>query len=216
MKYIISFQGLSSEVLMGEVPEKMFEYFRDRNLNVTNYMRGASEDQISDDISDGACFDTRDECDNLYHDCGPYLDDSVTMFVNKVSLERESDPHSTAVGEEVYSCRLDCECEAPDFPNTEHRTLAWLTNFDSEYVMVGEIYSRGYLVEYILELNDAEQFFPEKLTLLLDCIDEMYEIVTGLRYDGKDLECTGELDTFGNGERWYIVKTKTRETTITD
>jgi hypothetical protein len=212
MKYIISFRGWDTEVIMGEVPEKFYRHFKDNDLDVSLHMCGTMEDELSEEITDGINFDTKFDCDNLYHNCGPNMDDNTTMYINKMHPDRETNPLSTEDGEEIYSCNLgeifntadcDAECEQD----------VYLIDFDVRYVMVGEIFSKGYSAEYILELPDDEAFDPSKLKLLYHDIDEMYEIVTGVKYNEVDLECTGELSTVGKDERWYIQDTETRETT---
>ena len=212
MKYIISFQGWDTEVLMSEVPEKFYRHFKDNNLDVGLHMCGTMEDELSEEITDGINFDTKFECDNLYHNCGPNMDESVTMYVNKMHPNRATDPYSTEVGEEVFSCGLDQIFNTVDV-DTECEQDVYLIDFDTRYVMVGQIYSKGYSSEYILELPDDEAFDPSKLVLLYHDIDEMYEIITGVRYNNVDLQCTGELSTVGKDERWYIQDTETRETT---
>ena len=198
MKYKISFQGWDVEVLMSKSTEKMYRHFKDNGLNVTDHMCGDMEDTLSEDITDGTCEDSKFECDDLYHDFGSLMDGSVTLHVNNSDKD-----------EEVYYCDLNdwtggFECEQE----------VYLNDFENaRYVMVGQIYSKGYSAEYLLELPDDEVFDPSKLTLLYHDIDEMYEIVTGVQYNNVDLECTGEMETRGKNERWYIQDTETRETT---
>lgn len=197
MKYIISFQGWDTEVLMHEVPEKMYNHFKENDLDVSLHMCGTMEDDLSDDITDGINCDSKFECDRLYHNCGPNMDGSVTMHVAKSDTD-----------EEVYSCSLDewsgdADCEQD----------VYLVDFEARYVMVGQIFSKGYAAQYILELTGDELFDVSKLTLLYEDIDEMYQIVTGVRYNNVDLECTGEMDTRGRDERWYIEDTETKERT---
>jgi hypothetical protein len=211
MKYAISFHGIDVEILMSEAPEKMLNHFKDSDLDVGGYMCGESE-EVSDDITGGACADNKNECDGLYHNRGSLLDDSVTMLVNKVHPDGEFGPSSPQSGEEIYSCSLD----NPDNLETENQVNAHLLGFDAKCVLVGEIYSKGFSSEYTLELNDDEAFDPEKLTLMCDDIDEMYQIVVGVRYNGIDIERTGEMSTEGVNERWYITNAETGETTLED
>jgi hypothetical protein len=213
MKYVISFQGWDVEVLIDEVSEQMYRHFKDNNLDVTDHMCGSMEDELSEEITDGACFDTKFECDRLYHNCGPIMDESVTMYVNKMHPNRETDPSSLEVGEEVFKCDLNEIYNTVDV-DADCEQEVYLIDFEPRYVMVGQIYSKGYSAEYILELPNDEVFDPSKLVLLYHDIDEMYEIITGVRYNDIDLECTGELSTVGKNERWYIQDTETRETTV--
>jgi len=196
MKYTISFQGWDAEFLVSEVPEKMFRHFKDNGLDVTLHMCGTMEDELSDDITDGINCDTKFECDELYHNCGPQFGACI-MHVNNSDKDQE-----------VYSCNLDewdgeSECLQEIVP----------IEYEGRYIMLGGIFSKGYAAEYILELKDDEEFDKNKLTLLYEDIDEEYQIITGVRYNNVDLECTGELDTRGKDERWFIEDTETRERT---
>lgn len=200
MKYIINFQGWCVEVLLEECSQKMYNHFKDNGLNVTDHMCGEMEDELSDEITDGICFDTKFECDNLYHDFGPCYNDSVTIHVNR--------NHDNV---EVYSSDLNsynggADCE---------QDVSFL-DIDSEFILMGKIYSSGYISEYILELNDDEPFDHKKLTLLYHDIDEDFQIITGVRYNDVDLECTGVLETTGKGECWTIINNTTGETTSTE
>jgi hypothetical protein len=197
MKYKISFQGWDAEFLISEVPEKMYRHFKDNGLDVSLHMCGSMEDELSDDITDGINYDTKFECDRLYHNSGPQMNGTF-MHVNNSDTD-----------EEVYSCDLD-EWDG----ELECLQDVVLMDFEPRYVMIGGIYSKGYAAEYILELNDNEQFDPRKMTLLYEDIDEEVQIITGVRYNDVDLECTGELDTRGKDERWFIEDTETSERTV--
>ena len=196
MKYTISFQGWDAEFLISEVPEKMYRHFKDNNLDVTLHMCGTMEDELSDDICDGINYDTKFECCRLYNNSGPQIN-GCWMHVNDSDADQE-----------VYSCDLDewdgeLECVQD----------VVLMDFEPRYVMIGGIYSKGYAAEYILELNNDEQFDSRKMTLLYEDIDEEVQIITGVRYNDVDLECTGVLDTRGRDERWFIEDTEEAERT---
>lgn len=202
MKHLISFQGYEVEVMINKVTEKMFNHFKDNDLNVTDHMCGNMEDELSEEISDGICYDTKFDMEHLYHKCGPIMDESVKMIVNKSDSE-----------EIIFSCTLDeihstVECDA------KCEQGIYLTDFDARYILVGELYSKGYAGEYVLELEDDHVFDPAKLTLLYNDIDENYSIITGVQYNNIDLECTGDLSTIGKNERWYIQDNVTLEKTI--
>jgi len=199
MKYKISFQGWDAEFLISEVPEKFYKHFKDNGLDVSLHMCGNMEDELSDEIADGINYDTKFECDRLYHNCGPQIG-ACDMYVNNSDTDQE-----------VYHSELD---EWGGEINMECEQELCLLDFEPRYVMVGQIFSKGYAAEYIGELRDDEEFDYKKLTLLYHDIDEMYQIVTGVRYNNVDLECTGEMETKGRDERWYIQDNETRETTV--
>ena len=141
MKYKISFQGWDAEFLISEVPEKMYKHFKDNELDVSMHMCGTMEDELSNDICDGINYDTKFEFDRLYHNCGPQFG-ACSMYVNNSDTDQE-----------VYSCELD-EWEG----DSECEQDILLMDFESRYIMVGGIFSKGYAAEYILKLNDDEEF----------------------------------------------------------
>jgi len=200
MKYTISFQGWDTEVLVDKVSEKMFNHFKENGLNVTDHMCGDMEDELSDEITDGVCCDSKFECDRLYHDFGPNFNGGVTIHV--INTETDQEVYSSDLNE--YRGGTECEQE-----------VFW-ENFGHRYVLVGQIYSKGYSAEYVLDLQNDEEFDYTKLTLLYNDIDEHFQIVTGVRYNDVDLECTGELDTKGKGEKWFIIDIETGEQTVED
>jgi len=199
MKYKISFQGWDAEFLISEVPEKMYNHFKDNGIDVSLHMCGNMEDELSDDITDGINYDTKFECDRLYHNCGPQIG-ACDMHVNNSDTDEEV--YHTELDEWGGEIEMECEQEV------------CLLDFEPRYVMVGGIYSKGYAAEYIFELKDDEEFDHKKLTLLYEDIDEEYQILTGVRYNNVDLECTGEMETRGKDERWFIEDTETRERTV--
>ena len=200
-KYKISFQGWDTEVLISDSTEKMYNHFKENELDVSLHMCGTMEDELSDDITDGVCYDSKFECDNLYHNCGPNLDNSVTMYV----IEEES-------GKEVYSSCLDFAGEYKYDTDCEEDVV--FNAFESDYILVGQIFSKGYSAEYLLELNDDEEFDASKIIILYHDINEWYQIISNVQYDDTTLECTGEISTTGKDERWFIFDTETGEQTI--
>jgi len=56
--------------------------------------------------------------------------------------------------------------------------------------------------EGTFELPDDEEFDPKKLVIEARFIANSFSIVTGARYNGEDIEMTGDTD--GKGIDWYI------------
>lgn len=56
--------------------------------------------------------------------------------------------------------------------------------------------------EGTFELPDDEEFDPKKLVIKVRQIAEAFTIVTGARYNGEDIDMSGDTD--GKGIDWYI------------
>lgn len=199
MNYRIEFHGWGVELIVGSCTEKMYNHFKENDIDVTDHMCGNMEDELSKDIHDGLTEDTKYDNDDLYHNFGPYLNSNTTM---RVFNENE---------EEVYSCSM--EYKDGDKWDTECEQEIIVNDFDPEYVIVGQENSKGYQAEYILELKDGEEFDQSKLMILFEDFDESFDIITGLRYNDVDLQCTGDLSTTGKDANWYIQNNETGEQT---
>ena len=195
MMYRIEFHGYGEEIIVGSCTEKMFKHFYDNGIDVTDHMCGNMEDELPEEIHEGMTEDSKYDIDDLYHNFGSYLNSQTTM---KIFNENE---------EEVYS--TDMEYKSGDKWETECEQEIVFQDFDPRYIMVGQEFSKGFQGEYIFELKDGEEFDQSKLTILFEDVDECIEIITGVRYNNVDLECTGELSTTGKDSVWYIQDTET-------
>ena len=193
--YRIEFHGYGEEIIVGSCTEKMFKHFYDNGIDVTDHMCGNMEDALPEEIHEGITEDSKYDIDDLYHNFGSYLSSQTTM---KIFNENE---------EEVYS--TDMEYKSGDKWETECEQEIVFKDFDPRYIIVGQEFSKGFQGEYIFELKDGEQFDQSKLTILFEDVDECIEIITGIRYNNVDLECTGELSTTGKDSVWYIQDTET-------
>jgi len=68
------------------------------------------------------------------------------------------------------------------------------------WMLYHSIEKGGY--EGTFELPDDEEFDPKKLVIEVRDIADNFNIVTGARYNGEDIEMTGDTD--GKGIDWYI------------
>ena len=75
-----------------------------------------------------------------------------------------------------------------------------LNNPDGVWMLYHSIEKGGY--EGTFELSDDEEFDPKKLVIEVRDIADNFNIVTGARYNGEDIEMTGDTD--GKGIDWYI------------
>ena len=195
MKYRIEFHGWGSEIIVGSCTEKMFKHFEENGIDVTDHMCGLMEDELSEEIHEGLTQDTKYENDRLYHNSGAYFNSNTDMMV----LDENNN--------EVYSTNM--EYKRGDKWETECEQDIIFQDFDSRYIMVGQEFSKGFQAEFILELKDGEEFDQSKITILYEDVDESIQIITGVRYNNVDLECSGELSTTGKDAAWYIQDNET-------
>jgi len=197
MKYKITFEGWGAEVIIGSCSEKMFRHFKDNGLDVSDHLFGNMEDELSADIHGGITPETKYENDKFYHNSGPYLNDTVTMFVTD---ENEKDVYEAKIDNfDTSAFSIDCDKEVD------------LIDFDADYILMGREDSKGFQAEYILELDD--DFDPELLMVIYETIDEDVDIITGVEYDGLPLKSSGELCTTGKGGSWFILDNINNERT---
>ena len=197
MKYKITFEGWGAEVIVGSCSENMFRHFKDNNLDVSDYLFGNMQDKLSEEIHEGITEETKYDNDKFYHNSGPYLNDTVTMFVTD---ENEKDVYEAKIDNFATSdFTIDCDKEVD------------LIDFDADYILMGREDSKGFQAEYTLEIDD--EFDPELLMLIYDCVDEDVDIITGVEYDGFPLKSSGGLCTTGKGGSWFILDNINNERT---
>lgn len=199
MKYKIEFHGWGVELIAGECTEKMFKHFKENRIDVSDYMCGNMKDDLSEDIHEGLTPKTKYENDKFYHNFGPYMNSNTTMYV-----KNEKD-------EDIYCSSM--EYKSGDKWLTECEQEFIVNDCDPRYVMIGQEYCKGFQAEYVLELKEEETFDSSKLTILYENFDETIDIITGVRYNEVDLECTGEFSTTGKDAAWFIHDTETDDET---
>jgi hypothetical protein len=199
MKYKIEFHGWGVELIVGSCSERMFNHFMNNGIDVTDHMCGNMDDELAEEIHGGLTADTKFDNDRYYHNFGPYLNNNTTMIIKDEN------------GNEVYNS--DLSYRVGDKWDTECLQEFLVADVEDRYIMVGQEHSKGFQAEYLFELKDGEEFDQSKLTLLFEDFDEDIQIITGVRYNHVDLECTGELSTVGKSAAWYIQDNETQEQT---
>lgn len=76
------------------------------------------------------------------------------------------------------------------------------TYVEKDNILVVEHYVKGTFKEYELEVE--ESFIPEKLTPTVVEINEAISVITGLKYDGKEIENFEYGDDWSKGAFFYI------------
>lgn len=186
--YKVRLWGYGGEYVMGTVDRKVYDYFREHRLDVSEFAWNyeyADENEIPEDMQPFTPGSWHD-CDNMGHSWG------VDRSAGTIQVDDEN-------GNTVYEKELDSIVgyneEDPE-PEWSCGDEVWI---DSQppgtVVFIGTSSEKGTFFEADLELKMP--FDPSKLCLSYDEIDGN-EIITSVSYDGEDLENYGG-DTNGKG-----------------
>ena len=193
--YKVRLWGYGGEYVMGTVDRKVYDYFREHRLDVSEFAWNyeyADENEIPEDVrpfEPGSWHD----CDNMGHSWG------VDRSAGSIQVDDEN-------GDTVYEKELQnisgWNEEDPE-PEWGGGDEVWI---DSQppgtVVFIGTSSEKGTFFEADLELKMP--FDPSKLCLSYDEIDGN-EIVTSVSYDGEDLEnCGGDTNGKSSDFGFYI------------
>lgn len=186
--YKLRLWGYGGEYVMGTVDRKIYDYFRQHRLDVSELAWSyeyAEENNIPEDMLPFEPGNWHD-CDNLGHSWG--------VDRNSGTLQVEDENGNVVYEKELESISGGGEYEDPPEPEWGGSEEIWI---DSQpkgtVVFVGTSSEKGTFFEADLELKMP--FNPGKLCLHYDEIDGN-EIVTSVTYDGEELSNEGG-DTSG-------------------
>ena len=177
--YTIQLWGYGGEYVMGTVDRKIYDYFKQRRLSVSDYAWDsdyAEENDIPEDMEPfppGSWY----ECDDIGHVSG------VDRNAGTLQICDEN-------GNTVYERSLeDIDGYSDDSPEIGGGDEVWIDSKDSgTVVFVGVSSEKGTFFEGEIELR--EPFDITKLSISYDEIDGN-EIVSMVTYDGDDIENSG-------------------------
>jgi hypothetical protein len=178
--YKISMWGYGGENVMGTVDRKIYDYFKHRRLDLSDYAWGhdyADENEIPEDMQpfpSGSWY----ECDDIGHTNG------VSRNAGTLQIEDEN-------GETVFQKSFDdivgggCDGE-PDWSCDDE---VWIDSKPAgTVVFVGHSNEKGTFFEGEIQLTSP--FDITKLTLGYDDIDGE-ELINYVSYDGEDIDNWG-------------------------
>lgn len=189
--YKLRLWGYGGEYVMGTVDRKIYDYFRERRLDVEEFSYNheyALENNIPEKMFpfEPGCWH---DCDNLGHSWG------VDRSAGTIQIDDEN-------GDTVYEKQLESisgyDEDTPE-PSWNCGDEVWI---DSQpkgtVVFIGTSGEKGTFFEADIELKMP--FDPSKICLSYDEIDGN-EIITSVSYDGEDLENIGG-DTNGKSAEY--------------
>jgi hypothetical protein len=177
--YKISMWGYGGEKTMGTVDRKIYDYFKHRRLDLSDYAWDsdyADENNIPEDMQPfppGSWY----ECDDMAHAHG------VNRNAGTLQIEDEE-------GNIIYERSLeDISGGADDEPEFECNDEVWIDEKPAgTVVFIGCSNEKGTFFEADLPLTMP--FDITKLTLSYDEIDGE-ELINGVNYDGEDIDNWG-------------------------
>jgi hypothetical protein len=177
--YKITMWGYGGEKVMGTVDRKIYDYFKQRRLDLSDYAWDsdyADENEIPDEMQPfppGSWY----ECDDMAHAHG------VSRNAGTLQIEDEN-------GEVIYERSLeDCDGGSDDSPEWDCGDEVWIDEKPAgTVVFIGNSNEKGTFFEADLPLTMP--FDITKLTLSYDEIDGE-ELVNSVTYDGEDIDNWG-------------------------
>ena len=186
--YKISLWGYGGESVMGTVDRKIYDYFKSRRLDLSDFAWDsdyAAEHNIPEDMwpfPPGSWY----ECDDMAHINGVVLDSGT------VRIEDEN-------GDEVLQSGLE-DFQDEDCPEIDYTAETFIDDKPAgTIVFIGNSNEKGTFFEGDIELTAP--FDINKLTFNVEDIDGS-TVVNGIEYDGIDIDnwggdTTGKSSEFG-------------------
>jgi len=177
--YKITMWGYGGEKVMGTVDRKIYDYFKQRRLDLSDYAWDsdyADENEIPDEMQPfppGSWY----ECDDMAHAHG------VSRNAGTLQIEDEN-------GDVVYERSLeDCDGGSDDSPEWDCGDEVWIDEKPAgTVVFIGNSNEKGTFFEADFPLTMP--FDPSKLTLSYDEVDGE-ELVNSVMYDDEDIDNWG-------------------------
>ena len=176
--YKITMWGYGGETVMGTVDRKIYDYFKQRRLDVSEFAWDSDyseENEIPEDMQPfwpGSWHD----CDNMGHAYG------VSRNAGTLQIEDEQ-------GNVVYERRLEDLDGCDDSPELSCFDEVWIDSQpEGTVVFIGRSNEKGTFFEGDIELTAP--FNIEKLQLSYDEVDGE-EIINSVSYDGQDIDNNG-------------------------
>lgn len=189
MKYRIEISGRGGEIVIGNVKREVYDYFDENEVDIEEYANDWDNEQDVPEefqpFEPGSWYD----CDDLTHSCGPELGDAYVTVMD----ENDTVIYDALTTDAFFDLGADMEQNEEIYPQ---ETLE-----DGEAYFIGQSIEKGLFQVYEVE---AETFDPAKLIFVTtDC--DGWELITGVKYDGVDLDDLGELSTVGKGGEFQLI-----------
>lgn len=187
--YTLMLSGYGGETYAGVVDRKIYEYFKDKNIDISQYASEWNEDLWRDIPESMRPFTPGDayECDTFWHVSGAEFSELnyITVTDEKGDTHWEQ-PCSYDLEEQGVTVVCSAENEINELD--EGTVVFWGGN--------GE---KGCFFDAEIELTAP--FDPKKLTIYFeDC--NGWSIISSVEYDGEELDGSNGYSTHGKWSEW--------------
>lgn len=200
MKYKVTLYGLGGELHIGTIAEATYNYFK-ASGNLQDYITGETE--VPEDVMLDIPVDRIRDIDDIAHCFGAFYSEGT--FVS-VSREEDNVP--------VFESEFDDAEEIMGFCDD----LVNLNSVEEDYVLMGVDIQKGVFNEYLIDTE--ELFDPELLEVQFNRYTDNTAggdifIITGMLYDGVELQPTDEHATTGKAASLTLYDVKNQESITT-
>lgn len=190
----LTLQGYGGECYAGKVDRKIYDYFKQNRIDIEEYSSSWDEfDNIPEDLqpfTQGSPYD----CDNLFHASGAELSDLNSVCV--------TDQNGNTIWEHNlgYSDLEEAGVTVEEAGGGEFSDLC----DENDVVFWGGQGEKGCFFDAELTLNAP--FDPKKLRITYENCDDWY-IISGVEYDGEELDGCGGYSTTGKWaeHKWVLL-----------
>lgn len=193
-KYKIEITGYGGEIYWGTVERKIYDFFKDKEIDIEQYASTWDDDMWADVPSDMRPFDPGSpyECDYGCHLSGATFDESSYVTVYDEN------------GDEVWQCSLSSTALDDEGVQYDCIDERYINDYDAgTVVFMGAQGEKGLFFGNEFEIKSP--FDPKKLRICYEDCDG-WELTSNISYDGEDIDGS-DYDTNGKwGEnKWIIV-----------
>jgi len=197
IKVTLTLQGYGGECYAGKVDRKIYEYFKEQKIDIEEYASSwDGYDDLPQELTPftaGSAY----ECDNLFHASGAELSES-----NEICISDEN-------GDTIWEHNLgysDLEESGVSVNEVGGGELLDLCD-ENDVVFWGGQGEKGCFFD--AEFTLRAPFDPKKLVISYENCDDWY-IVTGVEYDGEELDGYGGYSTTGKWaeNKWVLLNSE--------
>ena len=193
--YRVMLSGYGGEIVLGSVPREQYEYFRDNEIDIEEYAWDCDNEQEVPEEMQPFTPGEWHSCDDVAHESGCELSD-----YNYITVTDEN-------GKEHWQCKLgysELTDAGVEVDETEESLCSDRSDRENTVGFIGQSVEKGCFFEG--ELNLTAPFDPAKLAINYSDI-EGWSLITGVTYDGEDIEGYDGYDTRGKSSEFKFYDT---------
>ena len=193
--YRVMLSGYGGEIVLGSVPREQYEYFRDNEIDIEEYAWDSDNEQEVPEEMQPFTPGEWHSCDDVAHESGCELSE-----YNYITVTDEN-------GKEHWQCKLgysELTDAGAEVDETEESLCSDRSDRENTVGFIGQSVEKGCFFEG--ELNLTAPFDPAKLAINYSDI-EGWSLITGVTYDGEDIEGYDGYDTRGKSSEFKFYDT---------